>query len=135
MNPTWAPVVVSEGDAEICAVGGRSTNSVKLWLACDPALVAVIVIGKLPWLDVEGEPANVAVPFPLSARVTPEGSVPLAVKDETGNPWLVTVKEPGLPAMKVVLALEVTAGASWTVSVNDCVADGTAPFDAVSVSG
>ena len=47
-------------------------------------------------------PASVAVPFPLSTNVTPEGRLPVSLSVGLGNPVVVTRKLPGAPAAKVV---------------------------------
>ena len=95
-----------------------------------------MVIGNDP-LDV-GVPANVAVPSPLSTRVTPPGSEPVSVMAGVGLPVEVTVKVPADPAVKVVLAPLVMAGATGaglTVSVKDWVASEPTPLLAVMVMG
>ena len=46
---------------------------------------------------------------------------------------MVTVNEPALPTVNVVLPALVMDGASLTVSVNDCVASGETPLLAVIV--
>ena len=50
-----------------------------------------------------GVPARVAVPSPLSMKVTPVGSAPVSVRAAVGNPVVVTVNEPAGPTVKVVL--------------------------------
>src|SRR6185312_17479982 len=101
---------------------------------CPAVLVAVMVIGNVP-LAV-GVPASVAVPSPLSVKVTPDGSEPASVNVvAVGNPtWVVTVNVPAEPTAKVVWLALVIAGSSVTVSVNDCVAFGGMPLLAVKVS-
>ena len=47
-------------------------------------------------------PARVAVPFPLSAKVTPSGKVPVSLKEGAGYPVVVTGKLPSDPAVNVV---------------------------------
>jgi hypothetical protein len=58
-----------------------------------------------------GVPANVAVPFPLSLKVTGLGSDPDSVSAETGVPVVVTVNVSAEPTVKVVLFALVIAGA------------------------
>ena len=48
-----------------------------------------------------GVPARVAVPSPLSTKVTPPGSVPVSVRAGGGVPVAVTVKVPDVPSVKV----------------------------------
>ena len=52
-----------------------------------------------------------AVPFPLSTKVTPVGSVPLSLKAGVGIPVVVTVNVPGSPSVNVVMVALVIAGA------------------------
>ena len=56
-------------------------------------------------------PARVAVPSPLSTKVTPLGSEPTSDKAAVGKPVEVTVKVPAEPSVNVVLAADVMAGA------------------------
>src|SRR5580698_6744786 len=116
--------------------GAWSTVSVKL---CDALgltpLLAVNVIGYTPPEAPAGVPEIVAVPSPLLAKVTPEGSAPLSETDAVGKPVEVTVKEPEVPVVNVVLEPEVMAGAWSTVSVKFCEAFGLTPLFAVIVIG
>jgi hypothetical protein len=65
-----------------------------------------MVIGYEPPVPAAGSPARVAVPFPLSVRVTPFGSVPVFVMEGAGVPEVVTVNEPALATRnEVVFAL------------------------------
>ena len=57
-----------------------------------------------------GVPLRVAVPFPLSLKVTPPGSVPVSVKDGVGNPVVVTPNDPGVPTVNAVLLGPVMEG-------------------------
>ena len=70
------------------------------------------MIGKLP--------ATVAVPLrrPAELSVTPLGSVPVSVKVGTGTPDAVTVNDPAVPAVNVVLfALVIIMGAWFAANV------------------
>jgi hypothetical protein len=58
-----------------------------------------------------GVPLSVPVPFPLSVKVTPVGSVPVSVKDGFGVPDVVIVNVPAAATVNVVLLLLVIAGA------------------------
>ena len=78
-----------------------------------------------------------------------QGSRPVAVVDEADPggqrarlgqgrrrvPVVVTVKDPLVPSVKVVLAAEVMAGGPSTVRVKDWLAAGLTPLVAVMVSG
>ena len=72
----------------------------------------------MPSVPTCGMPLSVAVPFPLSVKVTLAGKAPtLVIVVTVGEPAAVTVKEPGLPIVKAVLSALVMVGASVTVSV------------------
>jgi len=66
-----------------------------------------------------GIPLSVAVLFPLSTKVTPEGSAPVSDSAAIGNPLAVTVKDPDWPIVNVALLALVIAGAWSTVRVFD----------------
>ena len=57
-----------------------------------------------------GVPAKVAVPLPLSVKVTPLGNVPVSESEGAGVPEAVTVKVPDPPSVKVALLPDVMAG-------------------------
>jgi hypothetical protein len=63
-------------------------------------------------------PEIAAVPFPLSANVTPLGKLPIVLlREGVGLPVVVTVNVPNVPAVKVVLAaLVIIGGVPLTVS-------------------
>ena len=72
-------------------------------------------------------PARVAVPLPLSVKVTPAGSAPDSVTVADGLPVDVTENEPCVPTVKVVelpLVMAGAVGAAFTVSVKLWVALG-----------
>src|SRR4051794_28908763 len=82
--------------------GGPLTVRVKLWLTAGATpLFAVMVIGKVP--PTVGVPDSVAVPLPLSWKVTPLGSAPVLVSaGGVGKPPdVVTVKVPDVFTVKV----------------------------------
>ncbi len=104
--------------------GGWLTVSVKVWVASGvtPSL-AVRVSGYVPPVPAAGVPARVAVPLPLSVKVTPEGRVPVAlIATLPAPPAVVTVNDPAVPTTKVAWSALVIAGDSTTVSVKDWVA-------------
>ena len=110
------------------------TVRVKVWVAGLPTpLVAVRVIGNEPVVEVA--PASVAVPSPLSTKLTPDGREPVSVRDGVGLPVEVTVKDPEDPEVKDVLADEVIAAVAVTVRVKDWVAGLPTPLAAVMVTG
>jgi hypothetical protein len=74
-------------------------------------LLAVIVIGYEPAVPVAGVPAIVAVPLPLSLKVTGLGNEPDSLRAGVGEPVVVTVKLPAAPTEKVVLLALVILGA------------------------
>ena len=73
-------------------------------------------------LPFAGVPARVAVPSPLSVKVTPLGSDPFPRGLAAGKPLVVTVKLPALAVEKVVGLPLVMPAASSTVSVKDWLA-------------
>ena len=77
-----------------------------------------------------GMPASVALPLPLSIKVTPLGSVLAVLSAGVGLPIVVIMNAPGVPTTKVVPAALVIAGAWFTVSVNVWLASGEIPFAA-----
>ena len=81
-----------------------------------------------------------AAGVPLSApvvalSVTPLGSAPVSLKVGAGEPVAVTVNDPAVPTVKVVLLALVMAGVCWTVRVKLWVASGVIPLEAVKVMG
>src|SRR5262245_48620267 len=72
----------------------------KLWLVLPRLLVAVTVIGKLPWLPTAALPLSTPV---AELSVTPLGRAPVSLKVAAGKPAARTLKEPSLPASKVAL--------------------------------
>ena len=63
-------------------------------------MLAWMVMGYEPATDVV--PLNVAVPLPLSMKLTPVGRGPISDRVGVGEPEAVTVKLPKVPAVKVV---------------------------------
>ena len=82
-----------------------------------------------------GVPARVAVPSPLSTKVTPVGRGPDSVRAGVGKPVVVTVNDPAVPTAKVLALALVMAGAWSTVRVKLWVASGDTPLAAVMVIG
>ena len=103
--------------------GASSTVSEKDSSAATPTpLIAWRVNVWMPPVPTAGVPAKVAVPSPLSVRVTPAGKSPFSEIAAVGKPVVVTAKVPWLPTVKVVPAPDVMAAGWSTVSVKDCVA-------------
>ncbi len=73
--------------------------------------------------------------FVAGVNVTPVGSVPVSDTVGAGKPVVVTVNVPGVPTVKVVLFALVIAGGALTATVKLCVAFGSVPLVAVSVTG
>jgi hypothetical protein len=117
--------------------GGWSTVNVKVCVASVPIpLWALTVIVYVPPVPAPGVPLRVAVPFPLSVKATPIGSVPDSLRLGAGKPVVVTEKVPTAPTVKVVPLALVMAGGwpSWlTVRVKLCVAVVPTPLLAVNV--
>ena len=64
----------------------------------------------MPAVPVAGVPAIVAVPLPLSLKVTGLGNDPDSVRVGVGEPVVVTVKLPAVPTLNVVLLALVIVG-------------------------
>lgn len=71
----------------------------------------------MPLLPAAGMPEIVAVPLPLSVKITPLGRLPVSPRLGLVNPVVVTGNEPETPGSNVVLLWLVIAGAWLTVSV------------------
>src|SRR4051794_27017512 len=93
--------------------GGWLTMRVKFCVAFGATpLLPVVTIGELPPVPAFGVPAMVAVPLPLSVKVTLAGSAPVFNSPTlTGKPVVVTVNVPAAPVWKVVVFVLVMAGA------------------------
>jgi hypothetical protein len=75
----------------------------------------------VPAVPEAGRPARVAVPLPLSLKLTPEGSAPVSLMAvAAGYPAVVlTVKEPDRPVVNVAWSALVMVGDSSTNRVKD----------------
>jgi hypothetical protein len=108
--------VAEPGEAEIAksfVTGGRT---LRVKVCCtDPAALEAVMVNVEADCDV-AVPASVAVPLPLSVKLTPVGRTPLSDIDGVGEPVVVTVKEPATFVVKEVLTAEVMAGGVWTMS-------------------
>src|SRR5579859_7330585 len=98
-------------------------------------LWALMVMEKVPPVPAAGVPASVAVPLPLSLKVTPDGSAPVSVKLGAGKPVVVTEKVPAEPTVKVVALTLLMAGALPTIKVKFWLAGVPTPLVAVMVMG
>src|SRR5579862_9286659 len=97
--------------------GASPTIKVNAWVASGKTpLLALIVIGKLP--SEVGMPASLAVPSPLSVKVTPEGGEPVSDRAAVGAPAVVTVKLLVAPLANPTETAEVMAGGWSITSVN-----------------
>jgi hypothetical protein len=127
-------VIVGFTGPKLVIVGAAITFSVKDCVAFGVTpLLAVIVMGEDP-VDV-AVPEIVAVPLPLSWKVTVPGKLPTSVSTGTGAPVVVTENVPLAPAVNVTLLALVIVGANtWTAwIVKDCVAFGVTPLVALIV--
>jgi len=116
-----AAPTVNVVEAPLVIAGAWPTVSVKLCVAAVPMpLLAVIVIGKAP--EVAEVPLSVAVPLPLSMKVTPAGSAPVSVNAAVGKAVEVTVKLPGVFTVKATLLALVMLGCWSMVMVKPFVA-------------
>ena len=89
----------------------------------------------MPAVPLAGVPARVAVPLPLSVKVTPVGSAPVSLRAAVGVAEVVTLKELVTVSAKVVPGVEVMVGGPSTVRVKDWVAGLSTPLLAVMVKG
>ena len=64
-------------------------------------------------------PEILAVPLPLSTKVTPFGKEPVSESAGFGTPLVVTVNVPADPTVKVAPLADVMAGAAFTVRMKD----------------
>lgn len=97
--------------------GTWSTVRSNDWLVLPTVLVAVIKIGQEAPAPAAGVPERVAVPLPLSKKLTPAGRAPVSVRDAVDDPVVVTENEPLAPTAKFVDAALVMAGAWPTARV------------------
>ena len=65
-----------------------------------------------------GVPWRVAVPLPMSLKVTPVGNGPVSVMLGVGTPVVVTVKQEVRPNTKVVVLPLLMVGAVWATAVS-----------------
>ena len=77
-----------------------------------------------------GVPTRLAVPSPLSVKVTPLGSAPDSEIAAVGFPDVVTVKLLWIVSAKLAVAPDVIVGDSSTVRTNDCEAELPTPLEA-----
>ena len=70
----------------------------------------------------------------MSAKVSPEGRVPVSVRLGAGKPVVVTEKDPEVPLKKLAELAEVIAGAWSTVMVKVSMAGLPTPLVAVRAS-
>ena len=75
------------------------------------------------------------MPSPLSTKETPFGRAPDSDRGSVGLPVEMTVKVPAEPAVNVVAAADVIAGADVTLRVKAWLALGLIPLLAVMVIG
>ena len=100
--------------AVLVMAGAWFTVNVKFWVAFgETPFEAVMVIGYVPPVFAAGVPLST----PADERVTPLGSAPVSLKVVAGKPVAVTVNDPAVPTVKVVLAVLLMAGAWFTVCV------------------
>ena len=117
--------------AEVMA-GAPSTVRVKDWVASGAKpLVASMVTGRCPSCRPPGCRPGWPCRHRCRLKVTPVGRPPDSDSDAVGEPVVVTVKDPALPSVKVVLSAEVMAGGPSTVRVKDWVASGAHPVGGV----
>ena len=103
-------VIVGAAAVKLVIDGAATALNVNVCVAFgNVPLLAVMVIAELP--AAAAVPEIVAVPFPLSVKLTPPGSDPVLLMAEVGLPVVVTVNVPAVPAVNVTLLALVIAGA------------------------
>jgi hypothetical protein len=101
------PALVMEGEAP--------TNRVKFCVAFEPTPLDAL---KLIEYDPVAPTVGVPLRTPVDAlKVTPLGKTPDSLRVGFGNPVAVTVNDPAVPTIKVVLLALVTEGGWFTVKV------------------
>ena len=111
------PTVKVAEDAEVMA-GAKSTVKVKDCVAFGLTPFDALMV-KVKDPPAVGSPDKVAVPSPLSTKLTPPGKVPVSESDDVGKADVLTVKLFDEPSTKEVELAEVMAGAWSTVRVKD----------------
>src|SRR6185295_443995 len=98
---------------KVCATEHWVTVRVKLCVASGGTpLPAVKVSGYGPAVPGPGVPLRVAVPSPLSVKLTPSGRTPvLEIVSTGGQPLVVTVNDARMSTVKVVWSALVKTGA------------------------
>jgi hypothetical protein len=86
----------------------------------------------VPAVPAAGVPAREAVPFPLSAKLSPVGSAPDSLSFGIGNPDEATENDPFTPTVKAAAAPVVIAGACVTARVKFWVELGLCPLVALN---
>ena len=100
------------------------TVRVKFCVGLPALLVAVNVRLKVP--ATVGVPPSVAVPFPLSVKVTPLGRAPDSLRVGVGKPpVVVTLNDSAVPTVNVLLFALVNVGTASTTRVPLVVAEPT----------
>src|SRR5437588_141025 len=100
-------------------VGASRTVRMNVCGVAAIVFVAVKVIEYVPPVPAVAVPESIWL---VELYVTPVGRMPVWMIDGAGKPVAVTVKVPAIPTRNVVAFALVIAGASFTVSVNTCVA-------------
>jgi hypothetical protein len=90
---------------------------VNFWFALPAVFVAAKVIGKVPVLV--GVPLRTPPPEVSAVNVTPPGRVPLSVTAGVGVPVVVTLNEPAVPTVNVVLLALLKTGARFRLGAGD----------------
>jgi hypothetical protein len=127
--PTWKVVP----SPDVMAGGMRVVFTVRAkdWLASGLIpLEAPMVMSYVPVVPAAGVPPRVAVPFPLSVKVKPEGRAPDSDREAVGLAVDVTVNELEIVSAKLVVSADVMTGAASTVRVKDWEASGLIPLEA-----
>ena len=117
-NVPAVPAVKVVNAAEVITNGAVVTAKVNSWVAVPALLAALSVMWKVPSLAVVRVPPKVAVPLPLSTKLTPAGNAPDSDNAGVGVPVAITMNDAGCPTVNVVEVAELNAGGAVTVNVN-----------------
>jgi hypothetical protein len=108
VNESAVPTVPVVEEA-LAKAGTWSTSRANDWLVPPTVLLALIDKGQEPAVPAAGVPEIVAVPLPLSVKLTPVGRAPVSASVGVAEPVVVTENEPETPTVKAVEAALVMA--------------------------
>ena len=138
MKLTDAPEFTDWFAGLVVTAGAWFTVTVSVWVPLGfTPFDAVRLSEYTPPVPAAGVPARVAVPLPLSVKLSPVGTVPVLLMAGVGDAVavVVIVNEPAVPTVKEVLFALVNAAAWLTDTLSVWVALGFTPLFAVRLNG